>query len=58
MTGGQMIDQVTLTEASFRVPPRRFEAGTPPIAAAVGLGAALDLCRRSTGGPSGATSYA
>ena len=43
MTGGQMIDQVTLTDASFRVPPRRFEAGTPPIAAAVGLGAALDF---------------
>jgi cysteine desulfurase/selenocysteine lyase len=43
MTGGQMIDQVTLTEASFRSPPRRFEAGTPPIAAAVGLGAALDF---------------
>lgn len=43
MTGGQMIDQVTLTGTSFRSPPRRFEAGTPPIAAAVGLGAALDF---------------
>jgi cysteine desulfurase/selenocysteine lyase len=43
MTGGQMIDQVTLTDTSFRSPPRRFEAGTPPIAAAVGLGAALDF---------------
>lgn len=43
MTGGQMIDQVTLTDASFQAPPRRFEAGTPPIAAAVGLGAALDF---------------
>jgi cysteine desulfurase/selenocysteine lyase len=43
MTGGQMIDQVTLTDAGFRAPPRRFEAGTPPIAAAVGLGAALDF---------------
>jgi cysteine desulfurase/selenocysteine lyase len=43
MTGGQMIDRVTLTGASFRSPPRRFEAGTPPIAAAVGLGAALDF---------------
>jgi cysteine desulfurase/selenocysteine lyase len=41
MTGGQMIDQVTLTDASFRPPPRRFEAGTPPIGAAIGLGAAL-----------------
>jgi cysteine desulfurase/selenocysteine lyase len=42
MTGGQMIDEVTLKKATFRQPPRRFEAGTPPIAGAVGLGAALD----------------
>lgn len=42
MTGGQMIEEVTLSHAAFRPPPRRFEAGTPPIAAAVGLGAALD----------------
>jgi cysteine desulfurase/selenocysteine lyase len=42
MTGGQMIEEVTLEKATFRPPPRRFEAGTPPIAAAVGLGAALD----------------
>jgi cysteine desulfurase / selenocysteine lyase len=41
MTGGQMIEEVTLEDATFRSPPRRFEAGTPPIAAAVGLGAAL-----------------
>ena len=57
MTGGQMINQVTLTSTSFRSPPRRFEAGTPPIAAAVGLGAALDFSRRSTGGPLKPTSY-
>ena len=43
MTGGQMIEEVTLSGASFRPPPRRFEAGTPPITAAVGLGAALDF---------------
>jgi cysteine desulfurase / selenocysteine lyase len=42
MTGGQMITEVTLTRTEFRPPPRRFEAGTPPIAAAVGLGAALE----------------
>jgi len=42
MTGGQMIDEVTLTKATFKPPPRRFEAGTPPIAAAIGLGTALD----------------
>jgi cysteine desulfurase/selenocysteine lyase len=42
LTGGQMIEDVTLTGATFRPPPRRFEAGTPPIAAAIGLGVALD----------------
>ncbi len=42
MTGGQMIKEVTLVRADFRSPPRRFEAGTPPIAAAIGLGVALD----------------
>jgi cysteine desulfurase/selenocysteine lyase len=42
MTGGQMIDEVTLTKATFKPPPRRFEAGTPPIAGAIGLVAALD----------------
>jgi cysteine desulfurase/selenocysteine lyase len=42
MSGGQMIAEVTPTAATFRPPPRRFEAGTPPIAAAIGLGAALD----------------
>ena len=41
MTGGQMIGDVTLADTSFRPPPRRFEAGTPPIAAAIGLGTAL-----------------
>jgi cysteine desulfurase / selenocysteine lyase len=42
MIGGQMIDEVTLERSTFRQPPRRFEAGTPPIAGAIGLGAALD----------------
>jgi cysteine desulfurase/selenocysteine lyase len=37
-----MIEEVTLERAKFRPPPRRFEAGSPPIAAAIGLGAALD----------------
>ena len=45
MTGGQMIKEVTPIHADFRLPPRRFEAGTPPIAAAIGLGAALDWMR-------------
>jgi cysteine desulfurase/selenocysteine lyase len=42
MTGGQMILDVAPTHATFRSPPRRFEAGTPPIAAAIGLGAGLE----------------
>lgn len=42
MVGGQMIRTVTLETATFADPPRRFEAGTPPLAGAVGLGAALD----------------
>jgi cysteine desulfurase / selenocysteine lyase len=41
MVGGQMIRRVTLSEAEFADPPRRFEAGTPPIAAVIGLGAAV-----------------
>jgi cysteine desulfurase/selenocysteine lyase len=40
MGGGQMIDTVTLETATYAPPPRRFEAGTPPIAGAIGLGAA------------------
>lgn len=46
MVGGQMIRSVTMEGASFVEPPRRFEAGTPPLAAAVGLGAALDWLAR------------
>ena len=39
--GGEMIRRVTLQRSTYADPPRRFEAGTPPIAQAVGLGAAL-----------------
>lgn len=39
--GGEMVASVELTGARFREPPYRFEAGTPDIAGAVGLGAAL-----------------
>ncbi|HEY6979848.1 SufS family cysteine desulfurase [Reyranella sp.] len=38
--GGSMIDRVTLAETTWAPPPRRFEAGTPPIGPAIGLGAA------------------
>ena len=39
--GGGMIDEVTVQASTWAAPPRRFEAGTPPIAQAVGLAAAL-----------------
>ncbi|HEY2178818.1 MAG TPA: cysteine desulfurase, partial [Caulobacteraceae bacterium] len=39
--GGEMIDTVTLEEITFADPPHRFEAGTPPILEAIGLGAAI-----------------
>jgi cysteine desulfurase / selenocysteine lyase len=40
--GGDMIESVTFEETTFREPPYRFEAGTPPIAEVIGLGAAID----------------
>lgn len=40
--GGEMILDVSEDEVSYNAPPHRFEAGTPPIAQAIGLGAALD----------------
>ena len=40
--GGEMIEVVRMTESSYAPPPHRFEAGTQPIAQAVGLGAAID----------------
>lgn len=40
--GGDMVNVVTYQSTTFDVPPARFEAGTPAIVQAVGLGAALD----------------
>jgi len=40
--GGDMIDKVSFEETTYNVPPFRFEAGTPPIAAGIGLSAAID----------------
>jgi cysteine desulfurase/selenocysteine lyase len=40
--GGEMIEVVRLTGSTYAPPPHRFEAGTPPIVEAVGLGAAVD----------------
>ena len=44
--GGEMIETVTLDMVTYNTPPHRFEAGTPPIAQAVGLAAALDYIER------------
>ena len=41
-TGGGMIHHVSFEESSFLPPPRKFEAGTASLAAAIGLGAAID----------------
>ena len=40
--GGEMIEVVEMARSTYAPPPHRFEAGTPPIAQAVGLGAAID----------------
>jgi cysteine desulfurase / selenocysteine lyase len=40
--GGEMIEEVTRETVTYNAPPHRFEAGTPPIVQAIGLGAALD----------------
>ena len=40
--GGEMIDRVSFEGTTFAAPPARFEAGTPPIAEVLGLGAAID----------------
>jgi cysteine desulfurase / selenocysteine lyase len=40
--GGEMIETVTMHASTYAPAPHKFEAGTPPIAQAVGLGAAVD----------------
>jgi cysteine desulfurase/selenocysteine lyase len=40
--GGEMIGYVTKDEITYATPPHRFEAGTPAIVQAIGLGAAID----------------
>lgn len=42
-TGGGMIEQVEYSGTTFQPPPHRFEAGTPDISGAIGLGHALDF---------------
>lgn len=42
ISGGSMIEKVTMRESTFAAPPKRFEAGTPMAAQAVGTAAAVD----------------
>jgi cysteine desulfurase/selenocysteine lyase len=44
--GGEMIETVTRDKVTYGAPPHRFEAGTPPIVQAIGLGAALDYMEK------------
>ncbi|WP_294644851.1 cysteine desulfurase [uncultured Aureimonas sp.] len=43
--GGEMIVEVSEEGVTYNAPPHRFEAGTPPIVQAIGLGAALEYMR-------------
>ena len=40
--GGDMIDKVSFEETTYNVSPHKFEAGTPPIAAGVGMAETID----------------
>lgn len=42
ISGGDMIESVTMEKSTFQAPPFKFEAGTPSIASVIGLGAAID----------------
>ncbi|QRM45401.1 cysteine desulfurase [Rhizobium sp. BG4] len=44
--GGEMIFEVTEGNVTYNEPPHRFEAGTPPIVQAIGLGYALDYMEK------------
>ena len=44
--GGEMIEEVTEDIVTYNEPPHRFEAGTPPIVQAIGLGASLEYMEK------------
>ncbi|GIG64583.1 cysteine desulfurase [Phytomonospora endophytica] len=44
--GGSMIETVAMTGSTYAPPPAKFEAGTPPITEAYGLGVAVDYLQR------------
>ncbi len=46
LTGGSMIETVTMERSTFAAPPQRFEAGSPNVAQAVGLAAAVQYLEK------------
>jgi len=46
LTGGSMVETVTMESSTFREPPQRFEAGTPPVSQAIAFHAAVDFLSR------------
>ena len=46
ISGGSMIETVTMSKSTFAKAPKKFEAGTPPAAEAVGLGAAVEYLQK------------
>jgi cysteine desulfurase / selenocysteine lyase len=46
ISGGSMIETVSMEKSTFSKAPRKFEAGTPPAAEAVGLGAAVEYLQK------------
>ena len=45
-TGGSMIDRVTFEKTTYANSPQKFEAGTPNISGAIGLGTAIDVLKK------------
>lgn len=46
LTGGSMVEIVTMESSTFRDPPQRFEAGTPPVSQAIAWHAAVEVLNR------------
>jgi cysteine desulfurase/selenocysteine lyase len=46
LVGGSIVDEVTMTTATFKAPPARFETGTPAISQTVALRAAVEYLQR------------
>jgi cysteine desulfurase/selenocysteine lyase len=46
ISGGSMIETVSMQKSTFTKAPKKFEAGTPPAAEAVGLGAAVEYLQK------------